>query len=116
MKCGKRLLLFLLVPCFLLAPAYSEEPRSITSDSWEIAFKLLNDIEAQNLKLENQVKGLEQDLEICQTALASKEVALQNSEACSKKWKTTTIVFGTTTITLSIVSTVLTIILVKGNK
>ena len=128
-KCmiGKKLL-FIVFAVFLSSqPLFSVEQQSngtsdtqnvtnntsIVTDSWELAFKLLSDIEVQNLKLETQVKGLEQDLEICQTALASKEVALENSEALCKKWKTTTIVLGTTTITLSIVSAVLTIILVK---
>lgn len=122
MRWLKRLLFTFLFVSFLSVPAFSQGKSQPKTDLWNSIDNSLNLLENEQLFSQTRLKGLEQKLEKSEQALIDKELVCQNLELSlakleedTKKWKTCSIVLGTTTVTLT-VTTVALILVMVGSK
>ena len=117
-------LLLLLVFCSL--HCYSQEEQQFTTkintkDLWSKIEWNLQSLETQQQFSQIRLIELEKKLESSEKALESRELLLQNlesslqkSERDTKKWKTCSIVLGTTTVTFTVATVVLIAVMVNS--
>ena len=119
--CLKKLLFILLLLSLLSVPAFSQDQSQQSSDLWNSIEWNLNFLESEQLFSQTRLAELEQKLEQSEKACQDKELLLQNCESLlekskqdTKRWKTCSIVLGTTTMTLGISTVVLIAVMVNS--
>lgn len=120
--CGlKRLLFTLLFVSFLSVPAFSQAQSQPSADLWNNIDNSLNWLENEQMLSQIRLQELEKKLEQSEKACQDKELvqlnlenSLAKSEQDTKKWKTCSIVLGTTTVTLGITTVVLILVMVNS--
>lgn len=120
--CGlKRLLFTLPFVSFLSVPAFSQAQSQPSADLWNNIDNGLNWLENEQMLSQIRLQELEKKLEQSEKACQDKELvqlnlenSLAKSEQDTKKWKTCSIVLGTTTVTLGITTVVLILVMVNS--
>ena len=117
----KRLLFTLLFVLFLSVPVFSQEHSQPSTDLWNNIEWNLNFLDNEQLRSQIRLQELEKRLELSEKACQDKELVqlnLENSlkklEEDMKRWKTCSIVLGTTTVTLGISTVVLLAVMVNS--
>lgn len=119
--CLKRLSCTLLLLSLLSASASSQAHSQQSTDLWQNIDNSLNSLEAEtsNMKTlidrqQKQIGGLESAYQEQQQLYLDLGVKYQKSERDMRRWKTCSIVLGTTTVTLGI--SIVSLIAVMVNK
>ena len=121
--CGlKRLLCTLLLLSLLSVPAFSQAQSQPSTDLWNSIEWNLNWLDNEQMLSQIRLQELEKKLEQSEKACQDKELVCQNlenslvkSERDMKKWKTCSVVLGTTTVTFTVATAVLILVMV-GNR
>ena len=119
--CGlKRLLCTLLLLSLLSVPAFSQAQSQQSGDLWNSIELNLNFLEHEQLFSQIRLQELEKKLQQSEKACQDKELIqlnlenlLMKSKQDTKKWKTCSIVFGTTTVTFCVATVTLIAIMVN---
>lgn len=117
----KRLLCTLLLLSLLSVPAFSQAQSQPSTDLWNSIELNLNWLDKEQTLSQIRLQELEKKLEQSEKACQDKELvqlnlenSLAKSEQDMKKWKTCSIVLGTTTVTLGITTVVLILVMVNS--
>ena len=117
----KRLLCMLLLLSLLSVPAFSQAQSQQSSDLWNSIELNLNFLENEQLFSQIRLQELEKKLEQSEKACQDKELvqlnlenSLMKSKQDTKKWKTCSIVLGTTTVTFGVATAVLIAVMVNN--
>ena len=117
----KRLLFTLPFVLFLSMPVFSQAQSQQSADLWSSIDFNLNWLENEQMLSQIRLQELEKKLELSEKACQDKEIVLQNletslqkSEQDTKKWKSCSIVLGTTTVTLAVTTVVLIVVMVNN--
>ena len=119
--CGlKRLLFTLLFVLFLSVPVFSQDQLQPSADLWNNIEWSLNWLDSEQMLSQIRLQELEKKLELSEKACQDKELvqlnlenSLAKSEQDTKKWKTCSIVLGTTTVTFTVATVVLIVVMVN---
>lgn len=116
----KRLLCALLSLSFLSVPVFSQDQSQPSADLWNNIEWNLNWLENEQMFSQIHLQELEKKLEQSEKACQDKEIVLQNletslqkSEQDTKRWKTCSVVLGTTTVTFAVATVVLIAVMVN---
>lgn len=117
----KRLLCTLLLLSLLSVPAFSQAQSQQNTDLWNSIEWNLNWLENEQMLSQIRLQELEKKLEQSEKACQDKELVCQNlenslakSEQDMKKWKTYSIVLGSTTVTLTATTVLLILVMVNS--
>lgn len=117
----KRLLFTLLFVLFLSVPAFSQAQSQPSTDLWNNIDNSLNWLENEQMLSQIRLQELEKKLEQSEKACQDKELVCQNLENSlakleedTKKWKTCSIILGTTTVTFTVTTVVLILVMVNS--
>lgn len=117
----KRLLFTLLFVLLLSVPVFSQGQSQPSTDLWNNIDLNLKWLENEQMLSQILLAELEKKLEQSEKACQDKELVCQNlenslakSEQDMKKWKTCSIVLGTTTVTLTVATVVLIAVMVNS--
>ena len=117
----KRLLFTLPFVLFLSMPVFSQAQSQQSADLWSSIEWNLNWLDNEQMLSQVRLQELEKKLELSEKACQDKELLLQNcenllekSEEDTKKWKTCSIVLGTTTVTFTVATVVLIAVMVNN--
>lgn len=116
----KRLLCTLLLLSLLSVPAFSQAQSQPNTNLWNSIEWNLNFLENEQLFSQIHLQELEKKLEKSEKACQDKELVLQNLENSlmksnqdTKRWKSCSIVLGTTTVTFGVATVVLVAVMVN---
>ena len=116
----KRLLCALLLLSLLSAPAFSQAQSQQNADLWNNIEWNLNLLDNEQMFSQIRLQELEKKLELSEKACQDKELvqlnlenSLAKSEQDTKKWKTCSIVLGTTTVTFGVATAILVVLMVN---
>ncbi len=116
----KRLLCTLLLLSLLSVPAFSQAQSQQNADLWNNIELNLNFLESEQLFSQIHLQELEKKLEQSEKACQDKELLLQSyenslvkSKQGMKRWKSCSIVLGTTTVTFGVATAVLIAVMVN---
>ena len=116
----KRLLCTLLLLSLLSVPAFSQAQSQQSSDLWNSIDNSLNSLETEqnNMKTlidkqEKQITSLESAYQNQLQLYLNLDDKYQKSKQDTKKWKTCSIVLGTTTVTFGVATAILAAIMVN---
>lgn len=116
----KRLLCALLLLSFLSVPAFSQAQSQQNTDLWNNIELNLSFLENEQLfsqiRLQELEKKLEQSEKACQDkeqVLVNLENSLKKSKQDTKRWKSCSIVLGTTTVTFTVTTVILILVMVN---
>ena len=117
----KRLLFTLPFVLFLSMPVFSQAQSQQSADLWSSIEWNLNWLDNEQMLSQVRLQELEKKLELSEKACQDKELLLQNcesllekSEEDTKKWKSCSIVLGTTTVTFTVATVVLIAVMVSS--
>ena len=117
----KRLLCTLLLLSLLSVPAFSQAQSQQNTDLWNKIEWNLKWLDNEQMLSQIRLQELEKKLEQSEKACQDKELVCQNlenslakSERDKKKWKTCSIVVGTTTVTFTVATVVLIAVMVNS--
>ena len=117
----KRLLCTLLLLSLLSVPAFSQAQSQPSTDLWNSIEWNLNFLDNEQMLSQIRLQELEKKLEQSEKACQDKELvqlnlesSLAKSEQDTKKWKTCSIVLGTTTVTFTVTTVVLILVMVNS--
>ena len=116
----KRLLFTLPFVLFLSMPVFSQAQSQQSADLWSSIEWNLNFLDNDQMLSQIHLQELEKKLEQSEKACQDKEIVLQNletslqkSEQDTKRWKTCSVVLGTTTVTFAVATVVLIAVMVN---
>ena len=116
----KRLLCTLLLLSLLSVPVFSQAQSQQNTDLWNNIEWNLNLLDKEQMFSQIRLQELEKKLELSEKACQDKELVqlnLENSLAKSKqdtkKWKTCSVVLGTTTVTFGVATAILIVAMVN---
>lgn len=117
----KRFSLTLLFVLFLSVPVFSQGQSQPSTDLWNNIEWNLNFLDKEQLFLQIRLQELEKKLGQSEKACQDKELvqlnlenSLVKSEQDTKKWKTCSIVLGTTTVAFMAMTAVLILVMVNS--
>lgn len=117
----KRLMFTLLFVLFLSVPVFSQEQSQPSTDLWNNIDNSLSSLEAEqnNMKIlidkqEKQTESLENAYQNQLQLYLDLDNKYQKSEQDTKKWKTCSIILGTTTVTFTVTTVVLILVMVNN--
>ena len=117
----KRLLFTLLFVLFLSVPVFSQEQSQPSTDLWNNIEWNLSSLEAEQNDMKVFIDRQEKQIESLENAYQNQlqlyldlDCKYQKLEEDTKKWKTCSIVLGTTTVTFTVTTVVLILVMVNS--